>query len=379
MTDASARRRVAIIGAGVACPLGIGLDALAESLSRGVSSITREELAPGFHVPVARTPIADDPRDGDRTWTLARACLAQVPGELSALRTVDPCRIGVAAATSKGEVLSLLGADPPPHHLAGADALARRIASGVGARGPVQARVAACATGAHNLVAAAEWISSGMADVVVCGCAEATIHPLYAASFAGLGLLTPDACRPFDARRNGFAMGEGAAVFVLASRPATERLGLAPLAWLAGWATGSDAHAMTGMNPDGAAHARLAARALADAGIVMGGVDYVQAHGTATVANDTAELAFARRACVPRLVSLKGAMGHLMGAAAGVEAAACIASIAHGVIPGTVGFEASAAPDAPVLADAEVREVRAVLQVAAGFGGQMAAMVFLAD
>lgn len=369
-------RDVAIIGCGVACPFGEGVPALAEALRRGAVAITREQLTPGLEVPLARTPVPDDPRDADRTWTLARACLAQLAPTLEALRTLDPTRLGIAAATSKGEVLALLSPKPPPPHLAGPDALARHIARELGARGPVQARVAACATGAHNLIAAAGWIRSGIVDAAVAGCSEATLHPLYAASFAGLGLLTPGACRPFDARRDGFAIGEGAALFLLASRPAAERLRLEPLAWLPGWATGSDAYAMTGMNPDGAAHARLASRALHMSGMAMRGVDYVQAHGTATSANDTAELAFARRAGVPRLVSIKGAVGHLMGAAAGVEAAACAASITHDLIPGTAGFEIPADPGVPVQSTSQARPVRAVLQVAAGFGGQMAAIVF---
>lgn len=313
----------------------------------------------------------------DRTLILARECLTEDAfWRMDAWADTPPERRGIALATSKGSFLSLLRAEPPPMHECAPDAIAREFARDLDARGPVQARVAACATGAHNLIAACEWVAWDVADVVLAGSAEAALHPLYFASFAGLGLLTSEGCRPYDERRDGFAVGEGAALFlVMRARTARDR-GLRVLARVPGWATASEAWAMTGMEPSGECIEKCARRAFRMAEKSPPEMDLIQTHGTATTSNDTAEINFIRRMETHAPVcSLKGAMGHLMGSAAGVEIAACVAALAHGFVPGTVGCETPAAPDVRVQLLAENRAPELILKMSAGFGGQIAAVV----
>jgi len=366
---------IVIVGVGVVSPLGEGMQALGEGLRTGRTGWRRDEVEGLGALPLARCGNADDVAGEDRTITFARHCVGQIAA--GGLGTVAPERRGAFAATSKGEVLSLLAGGWPQLPTRGPDALARWIACDFDARGPVEARVAACATGAHNLIAAADALRGGTVDFAIAGCSEATLHPLYLASFAALGLLTPDACRPYDARRNGFAVGEGAALFAMCRRELATALGLPVLARVTGWATGSDAYATTAMNPDGKLLAHVARKALAMARIDVDSRDYIQAHGTATASNDTAELAFARELCGGRvpLVSLKGALGHLMGAASGVELAACIASLHDGFIPGTAGFEEPADASVRIQREPESRAVHRILKIASGFGGQVAAVV----
>jgi 3-oxoacyl-[acyl-carrier-protein] synthase II len=212
-------------------------------------------------------------------------------------------------------------------------------------RGPVFGIVSACAAGANAIATAVRMIQAGDADAVVTGGSEAALTPLARAAFAALDATsTSGVCRPFDARRDGFIMGEGAGVLVLEDGDKARARGAEILATVRGVGQTSDAHHLTAPRADGAGAAAAIEAALADAGIGPDEVDYVNAHGTSTPLNDRSEtvalkIALGEHAHEVPVSSTKSAIGHLLGAAGAVEAIATIESLRAGVVGPTLGFE----------------------------------------
>ena len=205
--------------------------------------------------------------------------------------------------------------------------------------------VSACASGGHALGSALRMIQYGDADAVVCGGAEATLTDFAFACFNSMQALSPTgASRPFDLRRDGFVMGEGAGVVVLEEADAAAQRGAPVLAELVGFGSTSDAFHLTAPQPDGGPASRAIELALADAGVTPSDVDYVNAHGTSTQLNDAAETVAIKQALgaeakrVP-ISSTKSAIGHLLGAAGAVEAVATVRTLITGVIAPTLGYE----------------------------------------
>lgn len=213
-------------------------------------------------------------------------------------------------------------------------------------RGQMYGVVSACSGGAHAIGSAMRMIQYGDADAVVTGGAEATLTEFGFACFNSMQALSPTGVsRPFDARRDGFVMGEGAGVLVLEEASAAEARGARILGEVAGYGSTSDAHHLTAPEPSGGPAARAIELALADAGLTPEDVDYVNAHGTSTQLNDAAETAALKRALgeerakrIP-VSSTKSAIGHLLGAAGAVEAVATVQALAARVIPPTLGYE----------------------------------------
>lgn len=367
---------------GVETAFGSGLDALARGLRAGRVALAREQSGPLEGALLGRCTPEDTP-GRDRTLVLLDSALSQVHRATDAVRAqVGPDRMGIAAGVSKGGVLGFLA-----DGRAQASWLARLLpqepacclARELGLRGPATARVAACATGLHNLAAACDWVARGECDAALAACSEATLHPLYYASFQAMRLIAPDGCRPFDAARAGMTISEGSAVFLITTPATANAAGLPTLARVAGWSIGADASGPTTV--DAAARGMLAAcrRALAMAGTRPDEFDLLQCHATGTLQNDAAEARLSRElnaGAVP-VNGLKGALGHAMGAAAGIEAAACVAMLRDGFLAGTAGFE-SLAPDCAgirVQAAPTAHPVRRVLKVSLGFGGQLGALV----
>lgn len=255
---------------------------------------------------------------------------------------------------------------------------ARALAGWLGLDGPVSTSFSACAAGAQAVGSAVQALRRGEVAHAIAGGHDAMAHPLGSLSFLLLDTLCSEACRPFDLRRDGFMLGEGAALLLLETPAAAAEAGRRPLARLLGVGTSIDAHAVTAPHPEGHGALLTMRRALADAGVPAEAVDWVNAHGTGTPVGDRAE-ALAISRLLPahtRVSSIKGAVGHTIAAAGAVELAATVGAMQAGFTPGTVHCDEPdpacpievlqhSAPGAPGLA----------LSNSFGFGGQNAALL----
>lgn len=263
------------------------------------------------------------------------------------------------------------------------------VAMRLHARGPSLCVTTACAVGNHTIGEAWRAIRDGDADVIVAGGAEASLSPLGYAGFMNMRALSKRnddparASRPFDVDRDGFAMSEGAASLVLESRDHALRRGARIYAEVIGYGLTTDAHHITAPSPRGEGAARCMVRAMEVAGIHPEEVDYVNAHGTSTPANDVAETqairsAFGKAADSLMVSSTKGVTGHLLGAAGGIEALATCMALRTSTVPPTANLEN---PDPQCDLDYVQGEARNVpIQIAMsnafGFGGTNAVLVF---
>ena len=269
------------------------------------------------------------------------------------------------------------------------DMAAGQVSIITGAKGPNSSMVTACASGAHSLAEAYNLIRLGGADAMIAGGAEATITGLAYAGFCAAGALssmneTPEkASRPFDAKRDGFVMGEGAGILILESLEHAERRGARILAEMAGAGMSGDAYHVTSPHPDGDGAARAMTAALREAQLRPEQVDYINAHDTSTAANDKTETkaikrVFGDRAYKVAISSTKSMTGHLLGAAGGMEAAICVMVIERGIVPPTINYEF---PDPECDLDyvpntARKIEVDAAISNSFGFGGHNACLAF---
>ncbi len=238
----------------------------------------------------------------------------------------------------------------------------------------------ACSSGAVAIVLAAHWLASGRAEVVLAGGAEGLCRMTYA-GFSALGVVDPEPSRPFDVRRAGLTLGEGAAFLVLERESHALRRGANVLAWLSGWAVGAEAHHVTHPEPSGERAAALMLEAITRAGLAPRDIDYVNAHGTGTRANDAMEVMALRRTFgselgTVRVSSSKAQLGHTLGAAGAIEAVISVLSLENGCAPPTVGLEQPEASDVRHVLSAEPAALRAVASNSFGFGGMSAVLVF---
>jgi 3-oxoacyl-[acyl-carrier-protein] synthase II len=259
----------------------------------------------------------------------------------------------------------------------------------LGAKGPSSAVATACAAGSNAIGDAYRQIQLGLADVMVCGGAESAITPLGVAGFASAKALSfrnddpATASRPFDAERNGFVIGEGAGVIVIESLEHAQARGATILAEIVGYGTTCDAHHITSPSPGGVGGAEAMRLALVDARIEPEAVDYVNAHGTSTQANDSNETAAIKSALgdhayrIP-VSSTKSMTGHLLGGSGGIEAVAAVLAIGHNLVPPTINYNnPDPACDLDVVPN-EAREhrVNVVLSNSFGFGGHNVCLAF---
>jgi 3-oxoacyl-[acyl-carrier-protein] synthase II len=352
------RRRVVITGIGAVTPLGVGAEALIERWSAGESGIEDgwarcDEFDPGDFM------TRKEARRSDRFAQFAIAASEEALGQAGWQPDIpyEPSRVGCVIGTGIGGLGSLeeqegvlreRGAKavsplsvPLMMGNAGAAALAMRH----GLHGHTYGVVSACAAGAHAIGTSARMIQAGDADGVVAGGAEAALTGLAVAAFSAMGATSPSGIsRPFDKRRDGFVMGEGAGVLVLEDAEAAEKRGAEVLGEVLGYAATSDAHHLTAPEPTGADASRAITLALEDADLRPGDIDYVNAHGTSTPLNDRSETECLKAALgddarrVP-ISSTKSAIGHLLGAAGAVEAIATVQALSRGSAPPTLGWE----------------------------------------
>ena len=264
------------------------------------------------------------------------------------------------------------------------------VAIEINARGPNFGVVSACASGTHAIGEAMLAIQRGDCDVVVCGGSEAAMTPLMYGGFGAMKAMCTKynddpakSSRPFDADRAGFVMGEGAGVVVVESEDHAEARGAKPYCELAGYGATCDAHHITTPAPGGAGLAKCLEKALGDANVAPDDVDYVNAHGTSTSYNDKFETmalktVFGDHAHQLLVSSTKGATGHTMGAAGGIEAVIAALAVAKDTAPPTINLE-TPDPDCDlnyVANGAEAKTVNVAISENLGFGGHNGALVF---
>jgi 3-oxoacyl-[acyl-carrier-protein] synthase II len=273
----------------------------------------------------------------------------------------------------------------PPERLS---ASAEFIANAFGLTGPLLTPSAACATGLLSIIRGAELIRDGACDIVIAGSADSSLHPAYLAAYRRMGVLARDdddpgqSCRPFDARRNGFAVGEGIAALVLEDIDHARNRGATILAEILGAGLTSDNDSLVDVDPSGQSLARALSDALTRSGVSPREIDAASMHGTGTRLNDVCETNALKRACGEHAhriscFSLKGAIGHLMGAAGSVETATLIQAIQHGIVPPTVNLE-EADPECDLdytPGQARARPIKLAVKLSLGFGGTCAALV----
>jgi len=397
-------RRVFVTGMGVVSSLGLGRQAFWEALLAGRSGAgpvrgfdTRDmgrEIAcevQGFRARDHLT-AAESRRVGRCSgFAIAAARMALEDARFTA--PLDgPSRMSVVLGTTMGEVDVISELESSWLH-SGEDAvavakLARygttllpiHVARAVGARGLVQALPAACAAGNYAIGFALDQIRLGRADVVVTGASE-ILDKVQFAGFVRLGAMAPDRCQPFDKNRKGLLIGEGAAVLLLESEEHMLRRGGVPLAEVGGYGLACDAFHITRPHPEGKGSAKAMRDCIAETGITPGEVDFVNAHGTATPANDQVESRVIQEVFAGRRVpitSIKGMLGHCMGAASALEAVACVETTMTGMYPPTIHYdEADPECDVAVVAN-HMQRGRAdiVLNNSLAFGGYDAVVSF---
>ncbi|MDX1971956.1 MAG: beta-ketoacyl synthase N-terminal-like domain-containing protein [Candidatus Sumerlaeia bacterium] len=378
---------IVIVGAGVVSPIGVGMPAFSKALLQGECAI-RRELLPGFEaeIPLARADC-DTPHGEDRTLGFLRVCLREIEPLLRSFhRVIPPEERAVFAATSKGAILSEWESPgwARQHFLElWAGDVARLLAVETDSRGPMGSLVGACATGLGNLIRAARALDSGDCRIALVGASEATLHPAYLASFLNLKAYSPSGCRPFDAAHNGFVAGEGAAVLVVTTQAEAEALGVPVLAEVCGWAEGADAFHPVAMDASGESIKAVGRKAWRRSGCprVVG----VSCHGTGTVGNDTAEAVALQHlwregmfSQSPVCHSLKGATGHLMGAAGLVEIASALVFLQERRIAPTGGLREQSVDSTGLNFPREtlsLPELEYLLKWSFGFGGSIASVI----
>jgi 3-oxoacyl-[acyl-carrier-protein] synthase II len=269
------------------------------------------------------------------------------------------------------------------------DAAGGVIAIHLNLRGPNFAVTAACATGAYAIGEATEIIRRGDADVMLAGGSEAVIVPI---TMAGMNALTavsarndePErASRPFDLNRDGFVMGEGAAVLLLESLEHAQARGARILAEVSGFGANNDAFHITAPSENGDGAANCMALSLKNAGLTPSDIGYINAHGTSTTLNDKSETAaiktvFGEQAYRVPISSTKSMIGHLLGAAGAIEALFCVKALQDGILPPTINYET---PDPVCDLDyvpnvARPAQVKHAMTNSFGFGGHNATLIF---
>jgi 3-oxoacyl-[acyl-carrier-protein] synthase II len=263
------------------------------------------------------------------------------------------------------------------------DLAAAAVRAHLGLAGPTVVHASACAAGGLAVAHAAALIARGATDVALCGGSDSMINPLGIGGMARIGAPSPrneaDACRPFDRRRDGLAMGEGAAMFVVEDEGRARARGARPLARVLGWGSTQDAWRATAPRPDGAAAQAAMERALGRARVGGHEVGYVNAHGTGTPLNDVAEARAIRAAIGEQAAvsSVKGALGHLMAASGAIELAACLLAFERDLLPGTAHHTERDPECAIDVIGPTPRAARVdvVVTNSFGFGGQNVALV----
>lgn len=407
--------RVVVTGVGMITPLGLSAETTWEGMCAGrsgIGSIT------AFDASAFATRIAGEARDFDPHRFIERKDAKRMDrftqlGVAAAMMAVEDARLPISddtrdrigvligsgiggLATWEEQHRTLLERGPERISPFFIPMMICDMASGqtsilLGLGGPNSCVVTACATGANAIGDAAEIIRRGKAVAMLAGGTEAAVTPIGIGGFCAMRAMStrndePErASRPFDARRDGFVMGEGAGVMVLESLSFARARGARILAELTGYGMSADAYHVTAPVPGGRGAARAMRAALTDAGLRPEAIDYINAHGTSTGPNDSNETLAIKEvlgdhAYRVAVSSTKSMVGHLLGAAGAVEAIACVLAIRDGIVPPTINYEF---PDPECDLDyvpntARQMPVRTAMSNSFGFGGHNATLIFQA-
>ncbi|MDG6101816.1 beta-ketoacyl-[acyl-carrier-protein] synthase family protein [Dactylosporangium aurantiacum] len=417
MPEGHGGRRVVVTGIGVVAPGAVGTKQYWEMLTAGrtaTRTISRFD-ASQFRSRVAAECDFDPVRAGltrrqirrwDRTCQFAVVAAREALADSGVLDGLRPERTGVMVGTACGMTISLdqeyavvsdegatwlveeAHASPYLFDYFVPSSMSAEVAWLVEAEGPVGIVSTGCTSGIDVLSHASDLIRDGEADVMIAGASDAAISPITVACFDAIKATTPrndqpeTASRPFDRTRDGFALGEGSAIFVLEELGHARRRGAHVYAEIAGYSSRSNAFSMTGLRPDGAELSAAIDDALDKARVDVSGIDYINAHGSATKQNDLHETnaykrSLGKHAYTTPVSSIKSMIGHSLGAICSLEVAACALAVEHDVIPPTANLHE---PDpqcdldyVPLVAREQRTDV--VLSVASGFGGFQSAIV----
>lgn len=409
------KRRVVVTGIGAMTPLGLTAQSMWENLLKGESGIgpiTHFDTT-NFAVKIAGEVKGfdfanyGDKKEGRRMDRVAQLAVAAAgmaikDGGLN-LAAEDPYRIGVLVGSGIGGLntfveQTLRYKEKGPRFVSPffipmiiGNMVSGEIAIAHNLKGPNMCMQTACATGSHAIGNAFRSIQFGDADVMLAGGSEAAVNVMGIAGFTNMHALSTrndeptKASRPFDKDRNGFVLSEGAGVLVLEELSHAQKRGAKIYAELVGYGANCDAHHITAPDPEGKAAARCFLDAIREAGMEPEDVDYINAHGTSTCLNDKGETiaikaAFGDHAGRLAVSSIKSMLGHLLGAAGGVEAIATVLSIRDDIVPPTINYET---PDLENGLDldyvpnvARKMKVRAAMSNNLGFGGHNACLLF---
>lgn len=407
-------RRVVVTGTGVISPVGNDVKTYWDSLLKGVCGIDFITLFPTDDLPVKIAAEVKDfnpadyqieapfARKQDKFTLYAVAAAWQAVTESGITGNIDPMRFGVYVGSGIGgfstqmretEKLFNEGAkwvSPLFIPTMIANIAAGNIAIRNNACGPCLPVVTACATSTHAIGEAYRAIKHGYADAVIAGGSEAAVVPLGIAGFANAKALSraedpKRASLPFNKNRSGFVMAEGAAMLVLEEYEHAVARGAEIIAEICGYGNTCDAYHVTAPRPDGTTQAAAIRQALNEAGYTSEDVLYINAHGTGTALNDPSEtlafkLALGDDAYKAHISSIKGHIGHMLGAAGAAEAVATVLALKNGVVPPTVGLDdvdpecdLNYTPDKPVKADLTI-----AISDSLGFGGHNGCIAFRA-
>ena len=404
-------RRVVVTGMGAITPIGNDVETFWEGLKEkklGIGPISYFDTT-DYKVKLAAEVKGFDPKQymdpkaARRMETFSQFAVAATKEALENagldMEKEDPYRVGVAVGSGIGSLQAmerdhkkLLEKGPSRVNPLLVPMMISNMAAGnvaiqFGLKGKCINVVTACATGSHSIGEAFRSIQYGEADVMVAGGTESSITPLGVAGFTALTALSTSedpahASRPFDENRDGFVMGEGAGVVVLESLEHAQARGAKILAEVVGYGATCDAYHITSPAEDGSGAARAMTEAMKDAGIQPEDIDYVNAHGTSTHHNDLFEtkaikLALGDHAYKTRINSTKSMIGHLLGAAGGVEFIVCVKSIQDGFIHATAGLEVpgEGCDLDYTMGEGVSTDVRYAISNSLGFGGHNGSLI----
>jgi 3-oxoacyl-[acyl-carrier-protein] synthase II len=411
MSNSENNKAVVVTGIGVFTSIGCNRDDFWNSLIEGKSGVKRiQAFDPTGHKSQISSEVlsykAEDYFDRKEARKMARVSQLAVSAAIEAVKDAglnlekeDRSRIGCVIGSAAGDYTYLEEAhirflnrgpgsvNPFTVPRAIPNMPVCNVANVLGIHGPNMGVAAACTTGTHSIGTALGLLRGGSVDVILAGGAESTMTALVLDAYASMGVLSSSnddpkkASRPFDLNRDGFVMGEGSCVLVLETLEHAEKRGAKPLAILKGFGMTADAYGIAAPEPTGKWAAKAIENAVKDAQLDLDDIGYVNAHGTSTKMNDKTETIIIQKAFKNRDVpvsSIKSMIGHTLGAAGAIEAAACVLAVQNGILPPTINYET---PDPECKLDVTANKAREVNINAAisnsfGFGGQNGVLVF---